>query len=693
MHTGLISPRGLRVAFFATAMIAITSISRADTKAIQEYATYQQATMSFDGAVLTVNTGQITRQWKLTPRGLTTVALQDGTGRNYAAPRTDTDRDWDLGGLGAAKLISLTARTDDDEGFTGKHLRVAAELEYPQDKLRLRYVIWAYPGAPGLRTQLQVKALPGFDKTREQFTPQVVETIDPASPWGQRKTFGLMQGIKSNMNVKILREQAVTDYQASINWANGALLRGEDHGVILVKESNKHTALRAKDDIATGGFVFDGSRVTVTGAGLYPADVKADRYRTCWATWMVLYRGGEWEGNLALKRFDRMRYPINPDRDIYIMANTWGTEDMRPPCLHAAREENVLRELESVAQLGIDVLQIDDGWQTPQWMPAARSPQVQHGQGAVKKFGDYAVYPRGWSHVRAKAERLGVTLGLWAAWSAPTHALKTNYDNGNFKYYKLDFAHLSTKDKYENLTAKARDLIKHSNHTARVNWDVTEIAPRMGYFSGREYGNIYLANRKMRTVRAPVLYIPHKVLNDAWNLSKYVNLNQFQVTVQNVDHVLEGAPTDAAEYTHDYAVGIALMSSPIFFQETRHYTPEARRRIRHILSAYKQHRPAMYNGYVFPIGSEPDNASWTGFQNHDPESGNGYLTIFRELNNTSPVGTFQLKGLDVDQLTITNLLTGERSSLPVEANGNVRFTISKAPGFLFLRYETQGLTR
>lgn len=678
----------VRVSCFIGVMIITVAFNQpAGASLIQKTGSFRQATMAFDGEMLTVDTGEVTRQWRLTKRGLATIKLQCGLAGYVMKPQADRPCDWDLGGLGEARLVSLTAEKDDDERFTSDHLRVVAEFEYPHDKLVVRYVVWAYPGAPGLRTQLQLKALPGYDGSREAFTPQVVESFALATPWLQRRAFGLMQGIKTNMDAKILKEQAVEGRRVTIDWANGLVLQGDGRGLILVKESNKHTSLKAKDDVATGHFEIDGGRVAVTGAGLYPADVKADGYRTCWASWLVLYSGDETEGNLALKRFDRARYPIKPERDIFIMANTWGTEDLRPPCLYAAREQNVLAELESVADLGIDVLQIDDGWQTPRWTPAARSTEVQGGQGAVKAFGDYPVYPDGWSRVRKKAERLGVTLGLWAAWTAPTEALKTNYDQGNFKYFKLDFAHLNNKSRYDSLTQKARDLIKHSGYTARVNWDVTEIAPRMGYFSGREYGNIYLSNRKMRTVRHPVLYVPHKVLNDAWRLSRYVNLNKFQVTVQNVDHVLEGAPTDAGEYTHEYAVGIALMSSPIFFQETRHYTPEARRRVRHVLSAYKKHRRAMYEGYVFPIGDEPDNASWTGFQNHNPDRGGGYLTVFRERLNRSSTGTLALNFVQGTTLAVTDLLTGESRSLPVDAEGRVQLTIPEAPGFRFLRYE------
>ena len=676
--------RGAAPSIFAV----IVAVSPAPAGDIQRSASFGDATMSFDGDLLDVSTGVVSRQWKLTKQGLATTGLRFGSMdfSNLAATSRD-DCDWSLGDLIEAELVAVTAARHNDDSFTGDHLQVIAEFEYPVERLRVRYVVWAYPGAAGLRTQLQVAGLPGFESSKRDWTSQRVETIYPFKASHRRLGFGLMQGIKTNMNVPLLAEKVITGKQASVDWANGVALQAANRGLILVKESNKHTAMKADADVATGGFEFAADRVAVTGAGLYPADVSTDRFRSCWATWLVMYRGDESDGELALKQFDRRRYPVRPDRDIYIMANTWGSEDMRPECLHSAREEAVLAELKSVADLGIDVLQIDDGWQTPQWTTAASAKQVQRGREAYEVFGDYPVYPEGWSRVRQTADELGVTLGLWAAWTAPLEALKSNYDEGDFKYFKLDFAHLNSKDKYDDLTDKARQLIKHSGHTASVNWDVTEVATRMGYFSGREYGNIYLANRKTKTVRNPVLYVPHKVLRDAWHLSKYTNLNKFQVTVQNIDIVQEDAPTDAAMHPHDYVTAIALMSSPIFFQETRYYSPEARAQVRDLLTLYKQHRRAMYEGYVFPIGNEPDNLSWTGFQNHRPQAGTGYLMIFRERLNRSSDGELQLRFVDGATLNIVNLVTGKSWPVSVDSDGKVKFSIDEAPGFLFLQYE------
>lgn len=674
--------------FSSIALIGVSSNTVCQSAEIAKEGKFREARMSFDGELLKVYTGLVSRTWKFNNRGLSTVNLEHrGSILLDQTSHSENECDWELGFTGDCELIELTAKRCNDDHFTSDHLCVTAVLKYPEDHLLLKYTIWAYPDAPGFRTQIHLKAMPGFDRSLCNLGPRIVESIQLNQEISHKEAFGLMQGIKSDGNDSISREENILPSQKNCHWANGVSLATNDSSICCIKESNKHTRIERNADVDTGGFIFRKDKTSVTGVGLYPKDICHDSYRSCWATWTIFSSEDPLENQLNRLRFDRLRYPINPNRDIYIMANTWGSEDERPSCLHAAREENVLRELESVSDLGIDVLQIDDGWQTPQWTTAATSSDIQHGKKAFDMFGAYHVYPNGWTRVRKKADELGITLGLWAAWTAPLDSLNRNYDLGNFKYFKLDFANLSTKERYDNLALKARKIIEHSGHTARVNWDVTEFATRMGYFSGREYGNVYLANRKTLTARKPVLYIPHKVLNEAWNLSKFVNLNKFQVTVQNIDRVFEDAPTDAKEHSHEYAVGIALMSSPIFFQETRHYQGEARQQIRDILSTYKQHRKAMYGGYVFPIGDEPNNRSWTGFQNHDPITGNGYLTIFRERLNTDSTSQFQLKFIEDAHLKVTNLLNGESSLQTVGQSGEMTFTLEETPGFLFIRYE------
>ncbi|MCG8685268.1 MAG: hypothetical protein MI892_10360, partial [Desulfobacterales bacterium] len=299
----------------------------------------------------------------------------------------------------------------------------------------------------------------------------------------------------------------------------------------------------------------------------------------------------------------------------------------------------------------------------------------------------YDVYPNGFGAVKEKAKKAGIKLGLWHAWTAPLSALKTNYNTGDFKAYKLDFAQLNKKDALDGLYYKARNLIKHSGYTTVVNWDVTENPARMGFYFGRDCGNLYLANRKAYTIRPAVQYEPWQVLRDAWELADYMNLNKVQVTYQNKDLTPPGAVTDVLSYPHGYNFAVTLMASPIFFTEIQFLSPKAREELKPIIAKYKAERDEMYKGYVFAVGDKPDNGSWTGFQNYNPETGNGYLTFFRELKNPDSNYTIALHFLKPGtKLEITNILTGDNHNVTLSEKSEIDIQIPQAPGYLFFKY-------
>jgi len=643
---------------------------------------------------LIVSTGRVERTWQLTNRGLVTVGIRDLTiDKQWAQRGAALDCDWELPGVSSAGcLLALEAHQANDQGFTSDHLEVVATFAYAEDGLLVQYVIWAYPGAPGLRTQVRCKlsrARDGADAAAEGVIDSFPVSLSNRTLHGVGYYAGTQN--RNTHELEILKEQKQTNpaEAGEVEWASVLAVREADCGLILVKES--HKCVNTPDLGAnTGRFKWDRRGIRNTGTGWYVADLSTDRYSPCWATWLVLYSGADDEMALALKAYDRQRYPTDPQRDIYILANTWGSSDGMRPARIQAREDNIIVEIDSQADLGIDVQQIDDGWQGydfKNWRPI-QSYELLESDAVYPLYqsNTYPVYPQGWTRVREYARSKGVKLGLWAAARISADDLMWNYEHGAFRYFKLDYAHLATMQAVDELMGKARKLILHSGHQVRINWDLTERSPRVGYFFGREYGNIYLANRKPRWPPG-VVYKPYLVLRDAWQLSKYVNLNKFQITVQNVDRVSREL-SDAYLHGHDYCLAQTLMGSPIFFQETHYYTREARDVLRPLIALYKQHRSAMYQGYVFPMGDKPDNRTWSGFQNHDPETRSGYLLILRQLQNTQTRRHMALKFLAGRQIVLTDLQTDRTRRVVVPESGEVEFEIDKAPGYCFLRYET-----
>jgi len=447
----------------------------------------------------------------------------------------------------------------------------------------------------------------------------------------------------------------------NINWASILMVSGQKEGLAMVKESHKCVN---QYGVETGDFQVSQNGIENRGTSLYPKDLSPDEYKWFWSSWTILYSGNLDDGRAEIKAFDRIRYPVLPKLDIYTMANTWGSSRNRL----AAQEENVLKEIDCQANIGIDIQQIDDGWQNKNWLPSNEW------------------YPTGWGNVVERAKEKNVKLGLWgAAMPITPEALRSNYENGGFVTFKLDFANLSTHDKIDETIGKIRTFIISTGHKVRVNWDVTENAPRYGYFWAREYGSVYLENRKP-DVPTNVVYVPYLVLRDLWHLSKYANLNKFQGSVQNVA-TTDTTHSDAWKHSQAYATAIPLMSTPLFFMETQFLSAEAVDQIKPILSAYKTFRNELYEYYVYPVGNEPNNETWSGFQAVYPNKKVGYLTLFRELNNKEASKQIQLLFLHEKALKITDLMTGKAFIIKTDKDGKATFEIQKNGDFKMFKYE------
>ncbi|BDD10200.1 hypothetical protein FUAX_26320 [Fulvitalea axinellae] len=630
------------------------------------------------GDNLAIGTGEISREFAWTERGLVSASVSRDGNKAWASeePLPVFGHPTWADAENPAVLKSVSVEKSDDEGFTSRHLELVVETEYPKLGLLAKYKVWAYPNTPGLRTQLWFKLLPGTKLSENALDGVVAEAVAVGKGSAEWKAVGYYNDTQHrNMaETEILREE---NSNGEADWASVYIGKRGNEGLALVKESHKCVN---QQGVNTGVFAVVDGTLQSTGVALTAKNLNDFEYRQAWANWIVLFEGGEAEEALAIKRFDRARYPVDAERDIYIMANTWGSGSSGEISKYASRQENIFREIDSQKDLGIDVQQIDDGWQGKgygKWRPVRKLES--------KVVGAYDVFPKGWEPTRQYYKTNGIRPGLWAAWSIPLEDLKWNYDKGGFLYYKLDFAKLYNYETLDGFISKVRNFIKYTKHNVRVNWDVTENPPRIGYFYGREYGNIYLENRKPQNP-PNVLYHPYLVLRDAWQTSKYLNLNKYQISVQNIDRVNREL-SDAYLHNHPYSVALTLMGSPIFFQETHRYTDKARDEIRKLLAEYKLHRKEMYDGYVFPVGAKPDNSSWTGFQNYLPSDDRGYLTIFRELNNENRNGKIKLNFLGGKKIKITDLIKKTSREVTVGKDGAVDFEIADKAGFLFCEYE------
>jgi len=671
--------------------------SSSDAVALKVAGELGHARVSGSGDELVVTTGRLERKWRWTGKGLVTVGLRDVTdGKEWIANAPAHPCDWDLPGSmddqSDAQLVSMTVRTDDDDGFTGQHLEVVSTVRYEQAKLEVQLVIWAYPDAPGIRTQLRVKALPGFDAkagrllpndknyqsygstqlrpgARAEFLPLDFSVANARRYWGYYND----PGNRHDQSKDMLEEKVVRGFplfQAeAVNWASGVAVEYGDCGVAVVKESPKCVNQQAH---LTGGFFSSPQGLSVTGWGLAPDEIVTNRFRECWATWTMVFTDGNDGLQLALKQFNRARYPVFPERDMFILANTWGPAN--PGGAQFTDEKFVLQEIPALADLGVDVLQIDDGWQ-------------KNGGGSGAS-GFLPKYKNGWKDIKAGADKSGIRLGLWVAIrNANAADLNHDLDELGFISWKADFERLASRSDYEDRIAKIREVMKHAWMKTQFTLCPEYDDPRYGWYFAQEYGSIYFQNLQ-EGLPAHLTMVPFQVLRQHWLMAKYFPADKLQVMLQNPQRTRRDL-SDAWQHSHAYCFAMGLPFVPCFFQSAQYLDAAGRTELRDLIKVFKSCREDIFTSLTFPIGDLPDNSSWSGFQMVSQQRNGGHLLLFRELHNSQPHHEIELKFLAGKTITLQDLENGEKRQLRVPADGKVKFEINQPAGYRLYRYTVE----
>jgi alpha-galactosidase len=354
----------------------------------------------------------------------------------------------------------------------------------------------------------------------------------------------------------------------------------------------------------------------------------------------LAYRGGRAGRTLALHAFQRDLREYRPGRDGLFLSNTWGdrSRDAR------INEAFLLKEIEAGAALGVDVVQIDDGWQKGRSANsvAARGKGVWNGYWAADPNfwdADSARFPNGLEKVVKAARDKGMNFGLWfgpdssndaANWQKDAdHLLKFHREAG-INYFKIDSMKTHNAASLRNQRAMFDRMLDGSNGAITFDLDVTaEIRP--GYFGLPDIGPLFVENRYTDFHR----YWPHQTLRNLWMLSQVVDPLRLRIELLNNTRNADkytGDPLAPALYKPDTLFAIAMMASPLGWFEVSNLPPEYVAQIRPLVAAWKAERARMHGGATFPVGAAPDGVAWTGFVSAAAGGKGGYALLFRELN-------------------------------------------------------------
>lgn len=419
-----------------------------------------------------------------------------------------------------------------------------------------------------------------------------------------------------------------------------------------------------------------GRRITFAGPG-YP--------------WTVLpYSGGRVGRIAATQDYQRGLRRYEPTRDGMFLSNTWGDRS-RDSRISA---EFLLKEVEAGARLGVDVVQVDDGWQK------GRTGNSASGKGA---WGNFRAadpefwephperFPNGLKPLVNAARAKGMKFGLWfgpdaendmAMWERDAEVLLKAFENEGVEYVKIDAVEMKSPAAEANLN-RFYDMVLDKTE-GRVVFDADATAGnRTGYFGTVHVGPTFLENRYTDWHT----YFPHHTLRNLWTLGAHVDPVRLRMEFLNNARNTEkyaGDPLAPAAYPPDTLFATVMFASPLGWFEVSNLPPSYFETIPPLVDAWKKEREAIFSGHIIPIGAAPDGVAWTGFSSVNKDRRGARLVVFRELNQVNTWKT-EIPLLKAKNASVTVL--GGKGSANF-ADGVLTTTIPDTLQYLFLRVTT-----
>ncbi|WP_127588841.1 alpha-galactosidase [Paenibacillus koleovorans] len=707
----------------------------------------QDCYVQIEGSKLKVGNTAIERSWAFEERGPISKSIYDKKNQVEWLSRTNETTMFQFPWLSpSAKLTnaSVTASEEDDYGISKPYLRLDVDMAYDHDdeRLTIRLTLKVYPGSSFIRHEYSVLAGKpnAAGEAESDSAASFVALIQP-----DRQAFSSTEDKLQLDDNNKARGKLGGDYcdwlpiqHLHCRWACvGFRDQTDTHNNLISKESgllyvNEQLSLRGnlltlKSTLGTGGlmvakegptplgdlqpgctdFYFHGKRLSVKGSGITQSDLSAGETITSYGTMVGVYDGDAFSEHRLMHDYHRNLRHYKPDRDSFLMSNTWGDRSKDG----ALNEAFVLDELRAASNLGLTVLQIDDGWQKG---VTVNSVNAAPGGGLWSHYysgnGQFwhvhpERFPNGLSPLVKSAAEKGIQLGLWFSpdssddyvnWEKDVTTLLGLHEAYDIVAFKLDGIEIRSKLGETRLLTMMRQVVKTTGGKVVFNIDATA-RTRLGYLGQTQYGTIFLENRYTDWGN----YYPHWTLRNLWTLLPYFPADRLQMEFLNVERNQDKYENDPLSPFHSgqvYAFMVVAFTNPLAWMETTRLTATQSVALSNVIEAVKPHHPAILGGHVLPLGEEPSGASWTGLQSIIDEH-NGYLLVIREKHTRSeyalklwgvePLSTLCLT--EIIRLADKDVVISNRAEETVEveadANGYVSFKLSAHFSFSLYRYQ------
>ena len=380
----------------------------------------------------------------------------------------------------------------------------------------------------------------------------------------------------------------------------------------------------------------------------------------------------------------------DPRNALFCMSNTWGdrSQDM------AVCESFMLREIERARQLGVDIIQIDDGWQLG---VTANSLRKKGGvwEGYYADNSDFwAVnperFPSGLKTVVDKAREYGIEFGLWFSpdssndfenYEKDVATLMNLYNTYGVRYFKLDGVKIRNKLCEMRFIKLLQELTNLTKGDMRFNLDVTA-EDRFGYMYQPQFGTLFVENRYTDFTN----YFPHNTFKNLWNLAHVIPTRRLQMELLNTRRNTknyEGVLFAPNTYSPDYLFATVMVANPLFWMEMSNLHDDYAETLAKISTVYKNYRQEIFASRVIPVGECPNGMAFSGYACENKDAKVYNIILFREATNKDTY-TFKLTK-DISKLNAEKIY--QNSDIEYEINGDsITVKFGEQRSFIWLRF-------
>jgi len=556
-------------------------------------------------------------------------------------------------------VVKVSAVIHEEKFGIQSHLKTV--IEFTGSRGTVWYYFIVFPGIPFVYCQSYVdqketalinregKAGPDCSGIESRYNPEPDKDIicDPDTldciPLGNHhlelETFRLYD--KTDRNDLLLERHVIPVYRNGQTEREGNIFRITDYpagdSLLLVKHSpTPGSALnRHNKDIV----LYKNAYASLMGTGVDYGSVPAERI-PCYGSAV-----GTGKAEDILEEYWRYSNAFcggDPDKRLFIMSNTWGdrNRDMR------LNEGFMLQEIEQAHKLGVDIVQIDDGWQQGISANSGRNTGGSW-EGYYRDNSNFwqvntERFPHGLEPIVEKAKSYGLEIGLWFGPDSSQDFENVEKDidtlwglhqQYGIRYFKLDGLYIRSKLAEKRFIHMMEELKCRSGGEIRFNLDITA-KDRFGYLYQTMYGTLFVENRYTDWGN----YYPHNTFRNLWSLSAVIPARRLQMELlnhrRNPDQY-EGMQFAPSEYRIDYLFASVLPANPLVWMELSGLAKEDLVLLSELITIYKQYSSELFQARVIPIGDEPNGMSFSGYFCDNRDKKTGHLLLFREQTDDS----------------------------------------------------------